>query len=746
MAITLTAEQTKRVEELLSKMTLTEKIGQMNQESVSIVGGFDVPFEQLIEMMTDGRLSKEEFENIMKTAKTDYHEDAIREGKVGSLMVSDPEKCNELQRIAVEETRLGIPLIFGLDVIHGFRSVYPIAIAEAGSFDTELMEKTAKMAAKESRCSGVAWHFAPMLDVARDARWGRVSEGPGEDPYLGSCFARAKVKGLQNDHSSKENYVAACLKHFVGYGAAEAGKDYNTVSMANHILYNNYLVPFRAAVEEGAQTAMASFNDLNGVPSTVNKWALRDILKDNMGLPGFVVSDANAIKECVVHGIAEDEKDAGEKSAVAGLDMDMGTEIYINNLENSVEEGKVSVEDIDDACRRILSVKMWLGLFDDPYVSEEAMKRYEEIPEEHKALALASAEKSAVLLKNEGNILPLKKDTKISLVGNLAANKGEVVGAWAISWKEKDCVSILDGMKQEFSNVNYYPCGGPEGDNNDEEIKAACENGDVIVAVLGETVAMSGEASSRADITLPGKQKELLEKLLASGKPVVLVLMNGRPLALQWEAKNVPAILEGWHLGIQMGNAIAHILSGKKNPEGKLSSSFPAMTGQCPIYYNHPNTGRPAGNFKFTSRYLDAPFTALYPFGYGLSYTSFEYSDLTVSDEKDLLKISVKVRNTGDREGTETVQFYMQDVAASIVRPVKELKGFEKVTLAAGEENTITFELPKKKMGFWNNQGKYLLEDGLFRIYAGSDSATELSKEIRVGFEGVPGEPDYPVE
>lgn len=746
MAITLTAEQTKRVEELLSKMTLTEKIGQMNQESVSIVGGFDVPFEQLIEMMTDGRLSKEEFENIMKTAKTDYHEDAIREGKVGSLMVSDPEKCNELQRIAVEETRLGIPLIFGLDVIHGFRSVYPIAIAEAGSFDTELMEKTAKMAAKESRCSGVAWHFAPMLDVARDARWGRVSEGPGEDPYLGSCFARAKVKGLQNDHSSKENYVAACLKHFVGYGAAEAGKDYNTVSMANHILYNNYLVPFRAAVEEGAQTAMASFNDLNGVPSTVNKWALRDILKDNMGLPGFVVSDANAIKECVVHGIAEDEKDAGEKSAVAGLDMDMGTEIYINNLENSVEEGKVSVEDIDDACRRILSVKMWLGLFDDPYVSEEAMKRYEEIPEEHKALALVSAEKSAVLLKNEGNILPLKKDTKISLVGNLAANKGEVVGAWAISWKEKDCVSILDGMKQEFSNVNYYPCGGPEGDNNDEEIKAACENGDVIVAVLGETVAMSGEASSRADITLPGKQKELLEKLLASGKPVVLVLMNGRPLALQWEAENVPAILEGWHLGIQMGNAIAHILSGKKNPEGKLSSSFPAMTGQCPIYYNHPNTGRPAGNFKFTSRYLDAPFTALYPFGYGLSYTSFEYSDLAVSDEKDLLKISVKVRNTGDREGTETVQFYMQDVAASIVRPVKELKGFEKVTLAAREEKTITYELSKTKMGFWNNQGKYLLEDGLFRIYAGSDSATELSKEIRVGFEGVPGEPDYPVE
>lgn len=744
MAIALTAEQKNRVEELLSKMTLIEKIGQMNQESVSIVGGFDVPFEQLIEMMTDGRLSKEEFENIMKTSKTDYHEDAIREGKVGSLMVQDPEKCNELQKIAVEETRLGIPLIFGLDVIHGFRSVYPIAIAEAGSFDTELMEKTARMAAKESRCSGVAWHFAPMLDVARDARWGRVSEGPGEDPYLGAAYARAKVKGLQNDHSSNENYVAACLKHFVGYGAAEAGKDYNTVSMANHILYNNYLVPFRAAVEEGAQTAMASFNDLNGIPSTVNKWALRDILKDNMGLPGFVVSDANAIKECVVHGIAEDEKDAGEKSAIAGLDMDMGTEIYINNLETSVKEGKVSMEDIDDACRRVLSVKMWLGLFDNPYVSEDCMKRYEEIPKEHKEIALGAAEKSAVLLKNEGNILPLKKDTKISLVGDLAANKGEVVGAWAISWKEKDCVSILDGMKSEFTNVSYYPCGGPEGENNEEEIRAACDNGDVIVAVLGETVAMSGEASSRADITLPGNQRDLLKKLLASGKPVVLVLMNGRPLALGWEAENVPAILEGWHLGIQMGNAIAHILSGKKNPEGRLSSSFPAMTGQCPIYYNHPNTGRPAGNFKFTSRYLDAPFAALYPFGYGLSYTSFEYSDLAINEDKDALSISVKVKNTGDLEGTDTIQFYMQDVAASIVRPVKELKGFEKVTLKPGEVRTVETHLLKKHMGFWNNQGKYLLEDGLFRIYAGADSATELCKEIRVAFDGVEKEPDYP--
>lgn len=745
MAVTLTEEQHDRVEELLASMTLEEKIGQMNQESVSIVGGFDVPFEQLIEMMTDGRLSKEEFQKIMSTAETDYHEDAIRKGLVGSLMVQDPEKCNELQRIAVEETRLGIPLLFGLDVIHGFRSVYPIAIAEAGSFDPELMEETASMAARESRACGVAWHFAPMLDIARDARWGRVSEGPGEDPCLASVFARAKVRGLQNDHSSPGQYVAACLKHFVGYGAVESGKDYNTVSMANHVLFNNYLEPFRAAVEEGAQTVMASFNDLNGVPSTVNPWLLRSIMKKHYGFPGFIVSDANAVRECVVHGIAEDEADAGRQAADAGLDMDMGTEIYLNNLKKLIEEGKLSMSVIDDACRRILEVKMWLGLFEHPYTPEEEIGRFDTLPEKHVELALRAAEESAVLLKNEGDILPLARDTKISLVGNLANDKEQIIGAWAMSWKEKDCVTILDGMKREFSNVRYFPCGGPEGGINESEAEEACSYGDVIVAVLGETVAMSGEASSRADITLPGAQRQLLEKLLASGKPVVLVLMNGRPLALGWEAEHVPAILEGWHLGIQMGNAIAHILSGKKNPEGRLSSSFPAVTGQCPIYYNHPNTGRPASNFKFTSRYLDAPFQALYPFGFGLSYTTFALRDLKVEDNGNVLGISVKVKNTGKCSGRATVQFYMQDVTASLVRPIRELKGFAKAELASGEEKTVTCVLEKKNMGFWNNEGKYRLEDGLFRIYAGQDSATEMMQEIRLSFEGVEREQDYPV-
>lgn len=730
----LTDAQKAKVKDLLSRMTLEEKIGQMNQESVSIVGGFDVPFSELIEMLTDGRITQEEFEKIMSTAEQDYHEDDIRAGRVGSLMVQEPEKANELQKIAVEESRLGIPLMFGLDVIHGFRTVYPIAIAEAGTFDPELFEKTARMAAKESRTQGVNWHFAPMLDVARDARWGRVSEGPGEDPYLVSQFARAKIRGLQGDMSSPENYVAACLKHYVAYGACESGRDYNTVSMANSMLYNNYLPPFKAAVEEGAATVMASFNDLNGVPCTVNQFTLRQILKDGYQFPGFVVSDANAIRECVNHGIAEDDAEAGVRAAVAGMDVDMGTQIYKNTLQQAVEDGKVPMSVIDDAVERILSVKMWLGLFDHPYVPEEAIHRYDTLPAEHTDLAREAAEKSIVLLKNEGNILPLSKTRKISLVGQLADSREEVIGAWAMSWKEKDCVSIREGLENAGAEYQYFPCCGPETDINEDEAARACAYGDVIVAVVGELDSMSGEASSRADITLPGKQRELLEKLLASGKPVVAVLMNGRPLALQWEAEHVPAILEGWHLGVQMGNAVANVLLGKKVPEGKLASSFPAVTGMCPIYYNHPNTGRPGGRSKFTSRYLDAGFEPLYPFGYGLSYTTFAYDNMEVAETADALNITVDVSNTGDRAGVETVQLYMQDVTAGIVRPVKELKGFVKAALEPGEKKSVSLKLDKKDMGFYTDSGEYVLEDGKFRIYVGGNSRDCLAREVQLVF------------
>ncbi len=731
----LTQEQKDFVENLLSRMTLEEKIGQMNQESPSIAGGFDVPFEELIEMFTDGRISQEEFGHIMAIAKQDFHEDDIRAGRVGSMMVNDPYDNNRLQRIAVEESRLGIPLIIGFDVIHGFRSVFPIAIAEACSFDDALFEQTARMAAKESRAHGINWNFAPMIDAARDSRWGRVSEGPGEDPCLGSRFARAKIRGLQNDRSSTSTYVAACVKHYVAYGACESGRDYNTSSMSVSNLFNVYLPAFRAATDEGAATAMAAFNDLNGIPCTVNKWLLRDVLKGEFGLDGFVVSDANAIRECITHGIAADDRDAGIQAVMAGIDMDMGTHIYKDQLRQEVEDGAVPMEIIDDAVRRILSVKVWLGLFENPYVPEENIEPYKRgLPAEHVALCRTAAEESIVLLKNEQDLLPLSRAQKISLVGKLADSPDEVCGAWAMAWKKEDCVSIRAGLVAAGADLQYFPCCGPESEINEAEVAQACSEGDVIVAVIGETVAMSGEASSRADTTLPGRQRELLEKLLASGKPVIAVLMNGRPLALQWEAEHLPAVLEAWHLGIRMGDAVAAVLLGDVNPSGKLSSSFPAVTGQCPIYYNHPSTGRPGSRSKFTSRYLDAPWDALYPFGYGLSYTIFTYDQLRVDETANALEISVQLKNTGVRAGTEIIQLYIQDVTASLVRPVKELKDYHRISLAPGEVREICFTIPKASLGFYDNKGQYRQENGLFRVFVGGNSQDLLESQILLSF------------
>ncbi len=733
--MSLTAEQSAKVESILSQMTLEEKIGQMNLEAPSIVGGFDVSFEELIEMTADGRISAGEFKRIMETASRDYHEDDIRAGRVGAMMVDDPRKNNELQKVAVEESRLGIPLLIGFDVIHGLRSVYPIAIAEAGTFDEKLFEETARVAARESRAYGINWNFAPMIDVARDARWGRVSEGPGEDPYLAACFARAKIRGLQNNTKGREYFVAACLKHYAAYGACESGRDYNTTSMSVSQLHNVYLPPFKAAVEEGAATVMTAFNDLNGVPCTVNPYILRHILKECYGLQGFVVSDANGIRECVAHGIAENSMDAGEQAVNAGLDMDMGTHIYKDYLGQAVQTGKISIEAADEAVRRILTVKVWLGLFENPFVPEESIAAFEdELPEKHVGKVLEAAEKSIVLLKNENQILPLNRRQKISLVGTLAESAEEVCGAWAMSWKAQDCVSILEGMKNAGANVTYYPCGGPEGDINEEEIQRACVNGEVVVAVVGELKNMTGEASSKANIELPGQQRKMLEKLLAFGKPIVTVLMNGRPLALQWEAEHLPVIVEAWQLGIQMGNAVAAVLLGDKNPEGKLASSFPAVSGQCPIYYNHPSTGRPGSNSKFTSRYLDAPFDSLYPFGYGLSYTTFVYEKLELEENPESVKVAVTVKNTGNMDGNESVQVYIQDVTGSLVRPVKELKGFKKVFLAVGDECKVKVDIKKQELGFYNNEGTYLLEDGLFRIYAGGNSRDCLCEEINIKF------------
>lgn len=732
----LTDTQKQFVEELLKKMTLEEKVGQLNQDSPSIVGGFDVPFEELIEMVTDGRMSQDEFGKIMATAERDFHEDDIRAGMVGSVMGNDPVKANELQKIAVEETRLGIPLLMGFDVIHGLRSVYPIAIAEAGSFDDDLMERTAKMAAKESRAYGINWNFAPMLDVARDSRWGRVSEGPGEDPFLGSRFARAKIKGLQNNTESTADYVAACTKHYVAYSACEGGRDYNTTSMSTSQLYNVYLPTFKAAMEEGACSAMASFNDLNGVPCTVNSYTLRDILKGEFGLEGFVVSDANGIRECVTHGFAEDDMDAGVKALNAGLDMDMGTRIFYNHIADAVKAGKVSMETLDDAVRRILSVKVWLGLFEHPYVPQDVIDMYAKaLPKEHIALCEEAAEKSIVLLKNEDNLLPLDKSTKFTLVGELADRADEVVGAWSLGWEVSDCVSVKAGLEKAGAKFEYYPVCGPEGELDGKQLKAVLDSdSEIVVAVVGEYKSMSGEASSKADITLPGHQQEMLKKLVAAGKKVVAVLMNGRPLALGWEAEKLSAIVEGWHLGIQMGTAITKVLFGEVNPSGKLSSTFASVNGQEPLYYNHPSTGRPGSKSKFTSKYLDAPVEPCFPFGFGLSYTTFEYSDMELAESADEIITTVTLKNTGKCEGTEVVQLYMQDVTASLVRPVKELKGYERITLAPGQSKEIKLSLRKCDMGFYNNNGKYVCENGLFRIYVGGNSKDTMEEEIRIEF------------
>lgn len=734
----LTARQREQVEALLARMTVEEKAGQLHQLSPSIVGGFDVSFGELIEMLTDGRISPAEFEKFMSTSTRDFHEDDIRAGRVSSYLLDDPETANRLQKIAVEESRLGIPLLFGLDVIHGYRTVFPIPLAETCSWDEELFEKTARVAAREASARGVRWTFAPMVDIARDARWGRISESPGEDPFLAGKYAEAKVRGFQGRDGGTEESVAACLKHFVAYGAVEAGRDYNTVSMARSMLHNGYLPPIRAGVEAGAMTVMAAFNDINGVPCTVNEYLLRDILKEMYGFDGFVVSDATAIKECVTHGVAADLAEASLKAIRAGMDMDMNSNAYYDHLADQVNSGEVPMEVLDDAVRRVLRVKMALGLFEDPYVDGERAARYETLPQDHLDLALEAAEKSIVLLKNQGELLPLSRSRRIALVGALADRPAEVMGAWAISGRESDCVSIRAGLERAGAQVVYAPVCGPDDDPDPDEMRraleAAARDADVIVAVVGETAAMSGEAASRADITLPGKQRELLEMALATGKPVAAVLMSGRPLALQWEDEHVPALLECWQLGVRMGDAVAAVLFGDRAPTGKLCCTFPAVTGQCPCYYNHPNTGRPGSRSKFTSRYLDAPVKPLYPFGHGLTYTEFAYRDLRVAETSGGVEVSVTVANTGKRPGTETVQLYMRDVTASLVRPVQELKSFQKVSLEAGEERTVKFVLPKAEMGFYGDDGDYRLEDGEFILSAGGSSENVLKEPVWLKF------------
>ena len=726
-----------KVESLIKKMTLQEKIGQMNQYN----GFWNVT----------GPVPKG------GDAKAKY--DHLAQGYVGSMLnVRGVKEVREVQKIAVEKSRLGIPLIIGFDLIHGYKTISPIPLAESASWDLKAIKRSAALGAKEASAAGINWTFAPMVDITRDARWGRVMEGAGEDPFLGSQIAVARVQGFQGADLDSPHTVAACAKHFAGYGFAEAGRDYNTVDVGLNTLHNVILPPFKAAVSAGIRTFMNSFNDLNGIPATADAYLQRKVLKGDWSFDGFVVSDWGSLREMMDHGYARDRKHAGELALNGGSDMDMESYIYFNEIENLLAEGKVTQDQIDDAVRRILRVKFELGLFDDPYRYLDE-KREKEITGSKEILdgVLDMAKKSIVLLKNEKQTLPLKKDgQKIALIGPLAADKNSPLGNWRIAAENNSAVSVLEGLQAFKGNkiiheqgvrlVNKIPSGFHEEviiNETDrtgfEAAKKAAAEADVVVMVLGEYGFQSGEARSRANLDLPGLQQELLEEIFAINQNIVLVLMNGRPLVLNWAEQNLPSIVEAWHLGTQSGNAIAQVLYGEYNPSGKLPMSFPRNVGQMPLYYNHKSTGRPGADGEdqgsvFWSHYIDEENTPLYPFGYGLSYTKFSYSDIELSSSEiskgTSIEASIVLTNTGKVEGKEVVQLYLQDPFASAVRPVRELKGFELVNLKAGESKKIRFTISKKMLEFYSAKNIWEAEAGKFNVFIGGDSNTTKKAEF----------------
>lgn len=714
-----------KIRELTSKMTLEEKIGQLNQCGPSLVGAFEVSFEELLDMMFDGRISQEEFGKLMSTAEQDFHEEDLKAGRIGSYNgIGDAATANRLQKIAVEETRLGIPLLFGYDVIHGFRTVTPIPLAESCAWEPELWEKTARMAAEEATAGGVHMTFAPMVDVAKDARWGRVSEGAGEDVLLNSVYGAAKVHGFQGDDLKKEDAMAACVKHFAAYGAVEAGKDYNRVDMSLQRLWEEYLPPYKACVDAGARAVMPAFNDINGVPCTVNKRLLRDTLRGAWGFDGMTVSDANAIAECVNHGIVSDRKEAAKEALEAGMEMDMTSNVYREELAELIQNGEVEESVLNQAVGDILRVKFELGLFENPYQTDEEREKNSMLKKESRELAREAAVKSMVLLKNEDSLLPLAKTTRVGIFGKLAADKGEMTGAWAIAADPRDCVSIVEACESQGVSYRYSPDGA-----DIEETATECQ---VLLAVVGESKEQSGEAASRAEIALSEDDERLIHKLLQADKPVVVVLFNGRPLAIPYAAEYVPAILEAWHPGVEAGNAVLDILFGQANPSAKLTVTFPYSSGQCPVYYAHMNTGRPGGKSKFTSKYLDTPLEPLYPFGFGMSYTQYEYSGLTVEETGEGIHAKACVKNVGFRDGEEIVQCYIQDKAAGRVRPVKLLKAFKKVKINAKEMMEVEFTVPFDELGYYDCDMNYLAENGDFVVYVGGDSKHTLERMIEV--------------
>ena len=725
----------KKVDELLEKMTLEEKIGQLNQYS-----GF---WDMTGPAPTNGSSAKK------------YRD--LKAGLVGAMLnVKGVKNIYRLQKIAVEETRLGIPLLFGYDIIHGYKTISPIPLAEAASWDLQAIQKSAEIAAEESASAGINWTFAPMIDVTRDARWGRVMEGAGEDPFLGSKIAAARIKGFQGDLSSNKNIIA-CAKHFAGYGFAEAGKEYNTVDISNETLYNIIFPPFKTAVNSGVRSFMNAFNQLNGVPATGNRFLQREILKGQWNFTGFVVSDWGSINELVTHGFAKDSLQAAEIAISAGSDMDMESSVYINHLATLVKNGKIKETTIDDAVKRILKVKFDLGLFDNPYkyCDEDYEKATVGKPAFHEAV-LDMAKKSIVLLKNEGNLLPLKKEgQKIAVIGALASDKNSPLGNWRLAADENTAVSVLEGLQKYKGNQLTYARGAEVVTGETSFAKEVAVNttdksgfaealeiaksADVVIMVLGENGYQSGEGRSRSDIGLPGVQQELLEAVYQVNKNIVLVLNNGRPLAISWAAEHLPAIVEAWQLGTQSGNAIAEVLYGDFNPSGKLPMTFPRNVGQLPLYYNYKSTGRPDSEkdsgVVFWSHYSDEKHTPLYPFGYGLSYSKFEYANLkldkTTFSDRGKITVSVDITNNSKVAGKEIIQWYIRDLVGSFARPVKELKGFDLVELKPFETKTVNFMINEETIQFYTANSKWEAEKGEFKVFVGGNSEATLMADFQ---------------
>ena len=714
-----------KIDSVLALMTLDEKIGQMVQYN----GSWDVTGP------ATGTDNEKKLENL-------------KNGLVGSMLnVTSVEHTREAQKIVMENSRLKIPLIFGYDVIHGYQTMFPVPLGESASWDLELMEKTARVAGRETAAAGVHWTFAPMMDISRDARWGRIMEGAGEDPYLNSKIAVARIKGFQGNDLSDPKTIAACAKHFAGYGFAEGGRDYNTVNIGIYELNNTILPPFKAAADAGVATFMNSFNEIDGVPATASTYLQRDLLKGKWHWDGFVVSDWGSITELIPHGVAKDKKAAAELAVKAGSDMDMEGGAYESSLKELVEEGKVAEKLIDDAVKRILRVKFRLGLFDDPYkYCDEAFEKSELYSEANQEVALEAGKKSIVLLKNENDILPIKNSIKnIAVIGPLANDKDSPLGNWRAHAVENSAVSVLEeirnyapkGVKITYAEGAKLSTGdrsflNPMTFNKDDkrgfaEAEKLAKQADLVVLVVGEDAFQTGEGRSQTNIGFAGVQDDLIETVQKANKNVVMVLMNGRPMDLSWSSKNIPAIVESWFLGSQHGNAVAEILFGKYNPSGKLPVSFPQNSGMEPLYYNQKSTGRPEGGAQVTySHYTDSPREALYPFGFGLSFTEFEYGDIELSadsfSEGEKIEASISVKNTGNMVGEETVQLYLHDLVGSITRPNLELKAFEKISLKPGERKVVNFIIDKEMITYFTINKKWEAEAGDFEVMIGGNS------------------------